>query len=62
LEESILKTVRVDNKTNPISNQAKHENNIEKHKNILNKYDFKSLLFKNSKGTNLKIDLPNNHI
>ena len=30
--------------------------------NLLNKYQFEKLIYKNSKGTNLEIELPNNHI
>lgn len=60
LLESILYTSRVDG--NAVENWKIHMENLDKHNQILNKYDFKSLHFENNLGTNLDIELVENHI
>lgn len=61
LWSAILKTSRVElNKT--IDNWNKHNENIHNHSKVLNSYNFKSLHFKNSLGTDLKLGLIKDHI
>lgn len=61
LWDAIIKTSRVEpNKT--ITNWEKHDALLEKHCSLLNKYNFKSLHFKNSLGTDLYVGLMKNHI
>lgn len=60
LLESILYTSRVDGSA--VENWKIHMENLDKHNQILNKYDFKSLHFENNLGTNLNIELVENHI
>jgi aminopeptidase len=45
-----------------IQNWREHSARIDKQNQVLNKYHFKTLVFKNSKGTNLSIDLVEDHI
>lgn len=59
--DAIFKIVRVD-KEDPVSAWEEHKNNLEKNMKILNDYNFKYLYYKNSLGTDLKIELPKDHI
>ncbi|MGY0393770.1 aminopeptidase [Fusobacterium sp.] len=56
----ILNIVRAD-KENPILEWEKHLNNLKERTAFLNDKKFKKLIYKNSKGTNLEIELPENH-
>lgn len=61
LWEAILKTVRVDT-TDPVAAWEEHKRNLKKHAEFLNKSQFQFLQYKNSLGTDLKIELPQNHV
>lgn len=58
---SIFKTVRIDTE-NPVASWETHKTNLKKSVDFLNSNNFKYLQYKNSLGTNLKIELPENHI
>lgn len=61
LWEAILKTVRVDAE-DPVAAWEEHKQNLKKSADFLNSNQFKYLHYKNAKGTDLKIELPENHI
>jgi|SRR5680860_49237 len=61
LWEVILKTVRVDT-DNPEASWDEHKANLKTRINSLNSLAFKALHYKNSLGTDLRIELPENHI
>ncbi|WP_176718863.1 aminopeptidase [Caloranaerobacter ferrireducens] len=61
LWDAILKAVRVDTE-DPVASWENHKNNLRKSLEFLNSNKFKLLHFKNSLGTDLKIELPENHI
>lgn len=62
LLEAILYTSRVDENSSAVENWHKHIENLDKHNKVLNDFDFKMLHFENSLGTNLDIELVENHI
>lgn len=59
--DAIFKIVRVD-KEDPVGAWEEHKMSLEKNIKILNNYNFKYLYYKNSIGTNLKIELPKGHL
>lgn len=59
---AIMKASRIDLSRDSISDWQNHMKELEQHRDILNKYNFKTLHFKNSLGTDLHIDLVENHI
>ncbi|KOF57869.1 peptidase M29 [Clostridium sp. DMHC 10] len=61
LGEAIAKTIRL-NEEDPVSAWMKHKDNMIKNAEFLNKYKFKYLKYKNSLGTDLKIELPESHM
>jgi len=61
LWDAILKTVRVDTQ-DPVAAWEKHKQNLKKSSDFLNSNQFQYLQYKNSLGTDLKIELPKNHI
>uniref|UniRef100_UPI00058F8365 aminopeptidase n=1 Tax=Clostridium polynesiense TaxID=1325933 RepID=UPI00058F8365 len=61
LWEAIFKIVRVD-RDDPVSAWEEHKENLKKSMDFLNENNFKSIHLKNSKGTDLNIELPENHI
>ena len=61
LWDSIFKTVRVDTE-DPVASWEIHKGNLKKSMDFLNSNNFKYLHYKNSLGTNLKIELPENHL
>lgn len=61
LWDAILKAVRADTE-DPVASWENHKNNLKKSLEFLNSNKFKLLHFKNSLGTDLKIELPENHI
>lgn len=61
LWDAIIKTVRVDT-PDPVAAWEEHKQNLKKSAEFLNTNQFKYLHYKNSKGTDLKIELPKNHI
>ena len=62
LLEAILYTSRVDENSDAVENWKEHMENLHVHNQILNKYNFKTLHFQNSLGTDLTIDLVEDHI
>lgn len=62
LFEAIMKTSRVEEDTDPVLMWNKHLEKLSEHCKILNEYNFKSLTFKNSIGTDLTVGLVPNHI
>lgn len=61
LWENIFKTVRVD-REDPVEAWEEHKSNLKKSLDFLNNHKFKFLHYKNSLGTDLKIELPEGHI
>jgi TRAP transporter TAXI family solute receptor len=61
LWRAILKTVRVDT-DDPVDAWRKHINSIAKYVQYMNSVQFKTLHYTNSLGTDLNIELPENHI
>ncbi|RKD29500.1 aminopeptidase [Thermohalobacter berrensis] len=61
LWEAILKAVRVDTE-DPVAAWEKHKNSLKKSMDFLNSNKFKYLHFKNSLGTDLRIELPEKHM
>lgn len=62
LWEAVLEASRVDENNNPIIEWENHMNRLSLHNKMLNEYNFKSLHFKNSIGTDLDIELVQDHI
>ncbi|MBE6018623.1 MAG: aminopeptidase [Lachnospiraceae bacterium] len=60
LWEEILKACRAD-KGDAVSNWRKHSEELKKHVEILNGFNFKSLHYTNSLGTDLHVELPEDH-
>lgn len=58
---AILKSVRVDTE-DPVASWEKHKTNLKKYMDFLNSNNFTMLHYKNSVGTDLTIELPENHI
>ncbi len=61
LWEAIFKTVRVDTE-DPVAAWETHKHNLKRSMEFLNTNKFRFLHYKNSTGTDLKIELPENHI
>ncbi|HBV89326.1 MAG TPA: aminopeptidase [Desulfosporosinus sp.] len=61
LWDAIFRTVRVDTE-NPEDAWDEHKANIKRRLSVLNSLSLKSLHYKNSLGTDLKIKLPENHL
>ncbi|MDD3383341.1 MAG: aminopeptidase [Bacilli bacterium] len=59
---AILKASRVSEDNNPVTAWEEHNGNISRRSKIMNEHNFKSLHYKNSLGTDLDIELVNNHI
>ncbi len=62
LLDAILMASRVTDTNNPVSDWEKHMKELADHNKKLNDYDFKYLHFKNSIGTDLKVELVEGHI
>lgn len=62
LWEAILMSVRVNEDNDPVAEWERHNKEILTHSKILNDYDFRELHFKNSLGTDLHVELVQNHI
>lgn len=60
LWKEILAACRVDG-GNAIQNWKDHSDELRKHVDILNGYNFKSLRYKNSAGTDVTVELPEGH-
>lgn len=61
LWDAIFKTVRVEEQ-DPIAAWSQHKNKLKVSADFLNSQQFKFLRYKNSLGTDLEIELPENHI
>ena len=61
LWEEIIKTVRVDTE-DPTAAWEEHKTNLERGMDFLNSNNFKLLHYKNSIGTDLKVELPDGHV
>jgi aminopeptidase len=61
LWDAILMSVRVDTE-DPVAAWEDHKINLARSTEFLNSNNFKYLLYKNSLGTDLKVELPENHI
>ena len=61
LWDNIFKIMRID-KENPVLPWEEHKNNLKKSMDFLNSSKFRYLHYKNSLGTDLKIELPKDHI
>lgn len=61
LWEAIFEVVRVSS-DNPVAAWEEHKNNLKKSMEFLNSHQFKTLRYKNSLGTDLTIELPEQHI
>jgi len=61
LAEAVLKAVRV-NENDPVAAWEEHKQNLKRRVEFLNTKRFKILHFKNSLGTDLRIELPEDHI
>lgn len=61
LWEAIFEVVRVSSE-DPVAAWAEHKNKLKKSMEFLNRYRFKTLHYKNSLGTDLTIELPEQHI
>lgn len=61
LWEAIFEVVRVTNE-DPVAAWEKHKQSLKKSMDFLNQYQFKSLHYKNSLGTDLTIELPEQHL
>ena len=62
LFKAIMKASRIDLTRDSLADWQEHMKRLEKHRDILNQYNFKTLRFKNSLGTDLSVDLVENHI
>ena len=60
LWNSIISAVRVDQE-DPIDAWNKHNSNISKSLKFMNEHNFKNIHLTNGKGTDLVVELPNNH-
>lgn len=62
LTDAILESVQVLEDNDPVEYWKQHDADLRNYVDLLNDYNFKCLHFKNSLGTDLKVDLVNNHI
>lgn len=62
LWDAIFDATRLDGKKDVKETWKEHNKNLKLYANLLNKYNFKSLHFKNSLGTDLTVGLVNDHI
>ncbi len=60
--EAILMSVRITEDNDPVEEWSKHNENLAHYSKTLNELNFKSLHFKNSIGTDLTVELVENHI
>ena len=62
LLEAILYSTRVEKDTDPVEAWDKHNQKLHAQNKSLNDYNFKSIRFKNSLGTDIEVGLVDNHI
>ena len=61
LLDAILKAVRVSGDGKGVGNWREHLSTLQKRAEIMNEYKFKKLIFKNSLGTDLSLEFPENY-
>ena len=62
LFDAIMYTSRISVENNPVEDWKKHTHALEEHSQKMNDYRFQSLHFKNSLGTDLMVELVENHL
>ena len=62
LWDAILKAVRVEENNDPVAEWKKHNQMLANHNRILNDYNFRKLHFVSSTGTDLMLELVENHV
>lgn len=62
LYDAIMYTSRISLENDPESDWLKHTKALEDHSKLMNEYNFKTLHFKNSLGTDLEVELVENHL
>lgn len=62
LWDAIFSACRVTEGNDPIAEWDEHNAVLSKHNQLLNEYNFKALKFKNSLGTDLTVELVQNHV
>lgn len=62
LWDAILQAVRIDENNDPVAEWKEHNERLHHQNKVLNEYNFKSLHFKNRKGTDLVVGLAKDHI
>lgn len=62
LWDAVLKSVRISGDNDPVAEWQKHNQNMMDHCDALNRFNFKSLHFTNSLGTDLTVELIPNHV
>lgn len=62
LWEAIFEAVRINGDEKAVARWKNHTATLQKRAELLNRYHFKSLHYKNSLGTDLQIELPDEHI
>ncbi len=62
LWNAVLKTVRIDEDNDPVAKWEEHINHLKVRQDILNERNYKTLHFTNQAGTDLYVDLVENHI
>ena len=62
LLKAILYAVRITEDNDPIAEWDQHNQQLAHQNNVLNDYNFKSLHFKNEKGTDIEVGLVKNHV
>ncbi len=62
LMDAILYASRVTDENDPVVEWKEHSKRLDDHSKMLNNYHFKTLKFKNAKGTDMSIDLVEKHI
>lgn len=62
LWNAILSACRVREDNDPVEEWKQHNQTLSKHNKVLNDFQFKTLFFKNSLGTDISIDLVEDHI
>jgi aminopeptidase len=61
LTEAILKSVRISEDNDPVQEWVDHDEELDRHARILNDYNFHTLHFENSIGTDLYVGLVKDH-
>lgn len=62
LWQAVIKVTRIDEDNDPVVSWNKHIRSLKINSDFLNSNEFKYMHYKNSSGTDLKIELPENHI